>query len=200
MSKDRLERLLQRADAMAGGVSAVPAGLGGLVRGRARQQHRVRTVGSAVATLIVLAVGAVSVINFSGRPRLTPNATTVVQVVPGPIDVAQLQARVQRLREEILAGCNATQEALDREELDNRVAAMQGQTADDPLQEVNDQIDRAALTMVYQADRMYRELNLRESAIASYERTVKLFPATHWAEVAKERLTEIQASRKGDAS
>jgi outer membrane protein assembly factor BamD (BamD/ComL family) len=54
--------------------------------------------------------------------------------------------------------------------------------------------------MVYQADRMYHELNLRESAVASYQRTIELFPQTHWAQVAKDRLAELKTAGNGDAT
>jgi hypothetical protein len=39
---------------------------------------------------------------------------------------------------------------------------------------------------------MYRELDLPESAVKSYRDAVRLFPETHWAQVARDRLSEIE--------
>lgn len=107
--------------------------------------------------------------------------------------------QIERLREEIRTGCQAVHEVLERQEVEQRLAALRKQAEADPLKAISDQMDRAALTMVYQADRMYHELNLRESAMASYERTIKLFPKTHWAEVARDRLAELKTAGKGDS-
>lgn len=51
--------------------------------------------------------------------------------------------------------------------------------------------DRAALVLVYEADRHARDHRLPE-AIAAYRRAVELFPQTHWGEIARQRLKEIQ--------
>jgi len=53
------------------------------------------------------------------------------------------------------------------------------------------QRDRAALILVYDADRSFRE-NRPADAIAAYRRTIELFPQTHWAEIARQRLREMQ--------
>ena len=50
--------------------------------------------------------------------------------------------------------------------------------------------DRAALILVYEADRA-RDANHSDRALAAYERTIKLFPTTYWADVARQRLKEM---------
>ena len=67
----------------------------------------------------------------------------------------------------------------------------------DPLEDVRRQVEKAAFTTLYQADRMYRELNLRDSALASYRQVILLFPDTPSAKVARQRLSEIEGP-KGD--
>ena len=59
--------------------------------------------------------------------------------------------------------------------------------------DVQSQRDRAALILVYEADRSARE-NRPADAVASYRRAIELFPQTHWAEVARQRLRLMQQS------
>ena len=51
--------------------------------------------------------------------------------------------------------------------------------------------DTAALILVYEADR-YAKSNRPAAAIAAYRRAIELFPRTHWGEVARQRLKEMQ--------
>jgi hypothetical protein len=198
MSDERLEQLLRQADAAFGDPRVGPADLSLRVRRRARRQRRVRVLGTAAAAVLVLSLSTVAWVNRPGRPGPGP-APIVVDNGPTPVSVAELQMQIEQLREEIRTGCAAVQEVLRRQEFEQRLAVSRKRAEADPLKEVSDQMDRAALIMVYQADRMYRELNLRESAVASYEQTIKLFPETHWAQVAKDRLAELKTAEKGDS-
>ena len=64
----------------------------------------------------------------------------------------------------------------------------------DPLVEIERQYDRAAFVLVYQADRLYKELNLKGSAVETYNRVIDLFPENKWAEVARMRLSKMSES------
>ena len=66
----------------------------------------------------------------------------------------------------------------------------------DPIEEVQRQVDRAAFIIVYQADRMYRDYNLVDSAVESYKRAIEFFPGNKWSDVARERLLEIENKKK----
>jgi hypothetical protein len=70
-------------------------------------------------------------------------------------------------------------------------AARRGVGAADPRDRIRVQQDLAAMVLVRQADRYYRELDRKGSAVAGYERVVELFPMTEWAGVARQRLMEI---------
>jgi hypothetical protein len=59
------------------------------------------------------------------------------------------------------------------------------------IEDVQLQRDRAALVIVYQANR-YASENRTDVAIAAYKRAIELFPQTHWAEVARQRLRELR--------
>lgn len=200
MNDERLGQLLRQADAASGGPRVGPANLSLRVRRRARRQRQVRTIGTAVTAVLVLSLSIVAWVNRYGRTRSGLMPTPIVaDRGPKPISLAELQRQIEQLREEILTGCEAVQEVLRRQAFEERLAALRERAEADPLREVRDQMDRAALIMVYQADRMYRELNLRESAMASYEQTIRLFPQTHWAQVARDRLAELKAAGTGDS-
>ena len=49
-------------------------------------------------------------------------------------------------------------------------------------------MDKTAFLLIYQADRLYKELNQTESAVAAYKEIIQLFPTNRWADVARERL------------
>ena len=53
-------------------------------------------------------------------------------------------------------------------------------------------MDRTAFLLIYQADRLYLELNQTESAVAAYKELIQLFPDNRWAQVARERLSQIE--------
>ena len=69
-------------------------------------------------------------------------------------------------------------------------------------QEIRKQVDKTAFILVYQANRMYSELDQKDSAIQEYNRVIELFPQSRWAEVARQRISEIQNEQtnnsKGD--
>lgn len=54
------------------------------------------------------------------------------------------------------------------------------------------QRDRAALILVYEANRHVQE-NRPAAALASYRRAIELFPQTHWAGVARQRVKQMQS-------
>ena len=62
--------------------------------------------------------------------------------------------------------------------------------ADSVLSEIRQQRDRAALILVYEADRA-RDEKRPDRALAAYRRTIELFPTTYWAGVARQRLKEM---------
>ncbi|MEN6335821.1 MAG: hypothetical protein ABFE01_16330, partial [Phycisphaerales bacterium] len=57
--------------------------------------------------------------------------------------------------------------------------------------------DKTVFSLIYQADRLYKELNQTESAVAAYKEIIQLFPTNRWAAVARERLTEIDKHKFG---
>ena len=198
MGDDRIEELLRQADRAAGARPAMPPDLAGRVRRLARRRRAVRiTTGAVAAALAVGIATAVFMAGPHGEPAPVDN-TLIVDVDNPQDDLVRLRVEFGELRAEAEATLAVARRILDLQSEQKLLAELARIRArPDPVEEVRQQMDKAAFIIVYQADRMYRELNLHESAIASYRQSIKLFPQTRWADVARERLAEIE-SPKGD--
>jgi tetratricopeptide (TPR) repeat protein len=183
MTKDRIENLLQTADQMAGPAKLVSANLTAAVRRRARRRRTIRIAGPIAAAVAALA--AVGIWSLATTTTETPQDQT--RLVSIETQLAQLQARTD-------ATLKLIQEVLEEERQQRRLAELQAKLANirDPLEEVQEQIEKTAFILVYQADRMYQQRNQRDSAVATYNRVIELFPQTRSAQTAKQRLSEIQ--------
>ena len=199
MSDDPLKKLLQQADAMAGGPPETPGDLAQRVRVLAARRQRVRVGFSAAAAAIVLVVGMTLLWPQGSAPPQPVNEPPVVQVEQSQPDIARLKAEIERLHREAdtrLAVVQRTQEIL--EEMRRFEELKRQPPWPDAVANVRREVDQAAYTLVSQADRMCRELDLCDSAAVKYRRVVELFPETRWAVVARQRLSELE--RKGDVS
>jgi hypothetical protein len=164
------------------------------VRRLAARQRRVR-FGFSAAAAIVLAVGMTSLWLQAPTPSGLGGASRIVQG-----DVESIRAEIEALRREAdvrLAVAQRTQEILEQM---RRAEALSKPAAPlpDPVADARRELEKAAYTLVSQADRMCRELDLCDSAAIKYQRVVELFPETPWAAVARERLSEIK--KKGAVS
>lgn len=191
MTHDPLGELLRQADAAATAVQRPPADVARGVRAEARRrQVRARF---AAGTVSIVALVAASIV-MSTRPAHTEVVhntppTRPAETSPQVRDVSELAAEIAALRREA-AGHEAVVKAMfTGEERARRTVAIPRGV--DPLDRILAEQDRGALALVRQADRQYRELDRKESAAAGYGRVVELFPKTHWAAVARQRLSEI---------
>lgn len=184
MSEERLKELLRQADRCAESHRSSPSGgLADIVRGRARSRHIKRiSFSSAAAAVVFAAVG--------------------LWVVGGILDgrnarqIARLEEKVAELTMQTEASQKFISELVEREKQSVRLLELEDELASipDPLAEIERQYDRAAFVLVYQADRLYKELNLKGSAVETYNRVIDLFPENKWAEVARTRLSEMSES------
>jgi tetratricopeptide (TPR) repeat protein len=113
--------------------------------------------------------------------------------------VASLEAQVQHLQARTDATLKLIHQVLEEEQRQRRLDELEAQLASipDPLEEIQEQVDRTAFILVYQADRSYKELSQTDSAVRNYNRVIELFPENRWANVARQRLTEIE-NKKSD--
>jgi len=94
------------------------------------------------------------------------------------------------------------QEVLEDERRQRRLNELQAQLASiqDPFEEIQQEVDKTAFILVYHADRLYRQSNKTDSAVQAYNQVIKLFPQTQWAEVARQRLSEIKNKKTDKTS
>jgi tetratricopeptide (TPR) repeat protein len=151
--------------------------------------HRRRLIRVAVPTSLA-AVVAISValsaifVHTEGPP-------------PQPQRIASLEEQVKQLQARTDATLKLVQEVLERDRQDRRLAALETELASipDPVHEIDRQVDKTAFILIYQADKLYKELNQTESAVAAYREVIQLFPTNRWATVARERLSQIEQRR-----
>ena len=183
MAEDKIKNLLQDADRMAPRPAALSANLMTIIRHRA---HRRRTINlTASIAAIVISLFAL------GTWGLTTKTSKIKQEQK---KVASLEAHVQQLQARTDTVLKLIHEVLENERKQRLHDALQVQLVSipDPLEEAQKQVDKTAFILVYQANRMYRELDQKDSAIQTYKRVIKLFPQTRWAETARQRLSEIE--------
>jgi len=187
MNEERIERLLRSADDLAGPpvfdqITVVE------VRRRVHRRRIVRTAMPLTAAAVVAVT--IAVLTLSTKER-EPG------MVSEPQKIASLEEQVRQLQERTDATLKLVQEVLDQDRRQRRLAAAEAELASipDPMEQVERQVDKTAFLLIYRADQLYKELNRTESAVAAYKEIIQLFPTNRWAEVARERLAEIDKHR-----
>jgi tetratricopeptide (TPR) repeat protein len=187
MKEDKIKNLLQQADEMAGGATPVNVDVSALRR-RAGRKNIINLIAPlSMAALLMIALSILTVVHRSKEPTQEQEKIALLET-----QIKQLQARTN-------AALSLIREVLEDEQRQHRLDELHAQLVSiaDPLEEARQQVDKAAFILVYQADRLYRELNQTDSAVENYNRVIKLFPENRWAKVARQRLSEIE-KRKTD--
>ena len=185
MSDDKLEKLLQEADRTAGPPAQVRVNLCE-TRRRANRRRFLNIVGPvAAAAVLMVALGI-----WIAILRTERTATEQDRIATLEMEVKQLQAKAG-------AAMSLIQQMLEDERRRQRLEELEAQLASipDPLEELQKQVDKTAYILIYQADRLYKELNQTDSAVENYNRVIELFPENRWADVARQRLTEIETKK-----
>lgn len=193
MKQDNLAQLLRRADRAAGGPSPLPGDLAERVRRLADQRRQVRVWGSAVAAALILVLSGLAGTQFPRHRPTLPDSPNIVAAPTPTQELLAIKIEAERLRAELLAAQPVIEEPADHQPTD---------PSDDPspyvvtvANSVDRERERAAYLIVYQGDRYGRELNMPESAIASYRQTVELFPRTRAAQTARDRLSQLENAK-----
>jgi tetratricopeptide (TPR) repeat protein len=113
---------------------------------------------------------------------------------PQPPQIALLEEQVQQLQAQTDATLRLVQEVLERDKQERRLAALEAELAriPDPKREMDRQVDESVFILVYQADQLYQQLNQTDSAVQAYQDIIRLFPTNRWADLARQRLSEIE--------
>lgn len=114
-----------------------------------------------------------------------------------PQQLAALQQDIKRLNATADVTLKLVTEVIERQNRIENLQKLNAQLASygDPLQEIKDKIDKTAFVLVYNADRMYNELDQKDQAVESYKRVIEFFPDTSSAELARKKLSEIQKNK-----
>ena len=185
MSDQRIEKLLQQADRTAGRPARVRVDIAD-IRRRANRRRLVNVAGPvAAAAVLMIALGIWSI-----TLRTTPTT-------PEQDKIASLENQVKQLQARSDAAMSLIREVLEQERRQQRLDKLEAELASipNPLEEMQKQVDKTASMLVYQADRLYQELNQTDSAVEAYNRVIRLFPENQWARIARERLTKIENKR-----
>ncbi len=189
MTEDKIKNLLQEADRMAGLPIPVSANLSAVVRRCAHRRHFVNLAAPLAAAAVVLITATAGIWILAIRTTETTQEKE---------KIALLETQLKQLYVRTDAALNLIQDVLEKEQKQRSLDELEAQLASipDPLEEIQKQVDKTAFILVYQADRLYRELNRTDSAVETYNRVIELFPKNRWAQVARQRLSEIEEQRK----
>ena len=182
-----IKKILHEADRAAGSPTPVKINLPD-IRQRANRRRIINFAAPLSAAAMIL-------IAFSIVTNTT-NATKEQE------KVASLETQIKQLQASTNAAINLIHEVLEEEQKKNRLDALQAQLASipDPLEEIQKQVDKTAFILVYQAEQLYRELSETDSAVETYKRVIRLFPENRWAQVARERLDNIERKSENNNS
>lgn len=186
MTEDEIKKLLQQADRTAVGTTPVRVNLSAIRRRAGRRRIIILAAPLASAAVLMVALGVLALMFRTTEPTREQEK------------IALLETQIKHLQTRTNAALGLIQEVLDEERRQNRLDELQAQLASipDPIEEVQNQVDKTAFILVYQADRLYRELNQTDSAVENYNRVIELFPENRWAKVARQRLSEIEKQKK----
>jgi len=185
MTQDQMESLLKQADRTAGPPAHVSVNLSALRRRAGRRRAIAAAASVAAAAVLIAAIAILS-------------RTTDTLDPPQPQQrIASLEDQVKHLQATTDAALKLIGEVLEDDRNQRRLGALHAQleSIPDPREEIRKEVDKTAFNLVYQADRLYYELNLTGSAVEAYKQVITLFPKNQWADVARERLADIERSR-----
>ncbi len=185
MTEDKIRNLLQQADRMAGRPARVGVDLS-TVRRRANRRRLASLVGPvAAAAVLMIALGLWSLAIRTPEPKGEQRK------------IASLETQIKQLQASTDAALALIHEVLEDERRQSLLDKLEAELASipDPLEEIRKRVDKTAFILVYQADRLYRELNEAESAVETYNRVIRLFPRNQSATVARQRLLEIENTK-----
>ena len=190
MTEDRIKNLLQETDRMAERPEAFKVDIS--VIHKKAQRRKIINIASPVAAAAVLILGICFLI------LQTPDT----ELIEKPLETTTTEMKIKQLQANTEATINLIHEILEQERSQQRLNELEAELASipNPIEKVNEELDRTAFILVYSADKMYNELNLTDSAVETYKRVIKLFPDNQWAQVARERLDTIKNAENKNRS
>lgn len=180
MRPDKLEQLLRQADRGAGPPPPLQAGLAGRVRARSLHRQRAADRWASVAACLVAGLTVAWVLHHRKHADTPIARNSDVE----KRELTEIAEAAQRIRLQFAAETIDTKSDLEQ----HREVA--------PAHEIDEKLEQTAFLVVYQGDRYHRDLNQPKAAVNSYQTTIRLFPQTQAARIAKARLQELQTERE----
>jgi Tfp pilus assembly protein PilN len=180
MSEDKIQNLLQNTDRSAPQPLYTIRSTSTLLHQLARQKHR-RLWTASIAACLLLVSGIALTSAYSIRTKNKQQR------------IIALETRIKQLQADADATLKLVRQVISHQQQQQKLDELNAQLAaiPDPIDELNHQVERTAFILLYQADK-YRELNLKRSAIDTYNRLIELFPDTDSAQKAKQKLENIE--------
>jgi hypothetical protein len=190
MTEDKIKNLLKETDRLSGRPESFKVDISAIQK-KARRR-KIINIASPVAAAAVLILGVCFLVLQA--PDTGPTEK--------PVETATTQMKIKQLQANTEATISLIHEILEQERSQQRLNELEVELASipDPVEKVNEELDRTAFILVYSADKMYNELNLTDSAVETYKRVIKLFPDNQWAQVARERLDTIKNAENKNRS
>lgn len=198
MPKKPLEKWLRLADEAAG---SPPPPAGNLAEGvrRLAAQRRRRAVLGGLGLAAAACVAAVALLRTPAEgPRPAPAPVAEVPKTPSDAEVARLRQELAQVRNEADSRLRVARAVMQMERQSQLSAEIQRAAPAwlDPLEPIRREVDKAARTMLCQADRMAGDPARQPAAAEKYREVSQLFPQSLWAEVARQKLLQMENRSK----
>lgn len=183
MQDDKLQQLLQQADKSSAGPLYRPVSLASISHRRTQKRRFKMITGAISAVVLILAGSGVFIFTKQAGPKpLTPE------------QVASLKAQIKDLNARIDSTLKLVEEITARERAQEKLKELDAELASlgDPIEEMNQKVERTAFILLYYADKGYEEFKDADEAEVAYNRVIEHFPQTLPARLAKERLEKIR--------
>lgn len=180
MEEERIRQLLQEAEGVQQIKAPAAVDIAASVRRRARYIRNRNVSLKLAAAAVILTAAGIWVLQIQKDLEAERIALAERQI-------AELSIRTD-------AVVNLLDEVLEKERRQKELAEIEARlvSVGDPMEDIEREVDKAAFVLVYQADIMYRQLEQTDSAVKTYKQVIEYFGDNRWAEVARERLKEIE--------
>ena len=209
MNDDRIEQLIRQADASADTPRATDD-LAGRVERRYRRRLRVRRTATLCVAVGLVAVG-IGVWRMAGDgddrlqkhgsaartddATLTPALSLEGRGGEEAERIAEVEAELAELRSKIAMHEAVIERLLADEKYRQDLAEARAILAQpDPIEQLDRELDHTAYIIVLDANRKLELYDLRDSAADDYRSVIEQYPDSHWADVARQNLNDMNRS------
>lgn len=198
MPKEPLEKWLRLADEAAGSPPPLAGHMAeGVRRLAARRRRRAVLGGLGLAAAACVAAVALMWPPAEG-PQPAPGPVAEVAKAPSDAEVTRLRQELAQVRSEADSRLRVARAMMQMERQSQLSGEIQRATSawSDPLEPIRREVDKAARTMLCQADRMAGDLAQQPAAAEKYREVSQLFPQSLWADVARQKLSQMENRSK----